>query len=310
MSFAPIVLFVYARLSHTRLAVEALLKNPGAELSDLIIFSDAARTIENQENVDEVRSYLKTIIGFRSITIHHRPYNFGLAKSIIEGVTEVLKVTERVIVLEDDLVVSEFFLEYMNSGLDCYENDEQVASIHGYLYPLSISLSETFFIRGADCWGWGTWRRAWQYFNEDGKYLLRELEGRKLGWAFDVQGSFPYMEMLRAQIQGKNNSWAIRWQASCFLKNMLTLYPPHSLVNNIGVDGTGMHCGISNDFNVDLAKTPIPFHRVSIEESIEAKQAFSVFYRRQRNIFRRIANRLNRIYLKGKSLKFIGKLNE
>ena len=147
---APIALFVYARPDHTRRTVEALLKNPEASSSDLIVFSDAAQTPDNEEAVRQVREYIAGIREFRSLTVHHRPQNFGLAKSIIEGVTQVLADHERVIVLEDDLETSPHFLRYMNEALDRFAEEHRVISVHGYVYPVHKPLPEAFFLRGAD----------------------------------------------------------------------------------------------------------------------------------------------------------------
>ena len=281
MSFAPITLFVYARLAHTRLAVEALLNNPGAELSDLIIFSDAAPTPDKQTNVDEVRAYLKTITGFLSVTIHYRSNNFGLAKSIIEGVTEVLNVHESVIVLEDDLVTSPYFLTYMNEALDKYAEDERVASIHGYVYPVKQSLPETFFLRGADCWGWGTWKRGWLNFNPNGQYLINELKQRKLINVFNFNGAYSFSSMLEGQIDGCNDSWAVRWHASIFLADKLTLYPGRSLVQNIGMDDSGTHCEKTKKFDTCLSKEPINIANIPVVHSFEVAKIFESFLRGQ-----------------------------
>jgi glycosyltransferase involved in cell wall biosynthesis len=285
MNFAPIVLFVCARLNHTRLTVDALLNNPGAELSDLIIFSDAAREEEKQANVDEVRAYLKTITGFRSVTIHHRTYNFGLAKSIIEGVSEALKEYDAVIVLEDDLVTSPYFLSYMNEALEKYAEDDRVVSIHGYIYPVNQSLPETFFLRGADCWGWATWRRGWANFNPDGQHLLDELKRRKLIGMFDFNGAYSYSKMLKAQIKGRNDSWAVRWHASAFLADKLTLYPGRSLVHNIGNDGSGTHCGDDISYDLLLSSSPIDFTNIEVQPSAQAQAAFEAFFRKVKGSF-------------------------
>jgi hypothetical protein len=285
MNFAPIVLFVYTRLNHTRLTVDALLNNLGAELSDLIIFSDAARTAEKQANVDEVRAYLKTITGFHSITIHYRPYNFGLAKSIIEGVTEVLKEHDAVIVLEDDLVTSPYFLSYMNEALEKYAEDDRVVSIHGYIYPVNQSLPETFFLRGADCWGWATWRRGWANFNPDGQHLLHELKRRKLIGMFDFNGAYSFSKMLKAQIKGSNDSWAVRWYASAFLADKLTLYPGRSLVHNIGNDGSGSHCGDDKSYDLLVSLSPIDLTNIKIQPSAQGQAAFETFFRKIKGSF-------------------------
>ena len=283
---ATIALFTYSRPGHTQRTVEALLRNVLASNSHLIVFSDAARTPDKQSSVDEVRAYLKTITGFCSVTIHHRPHNLGLAKSIIEGVSEVLKDHECVIVLEDDLVTSPHFLTYMNSALDKYADDDRVVSIHGYVYPVKQPLPEAFFLRGADCWGWATWRRAWTHFNPDGRYLLDELKRRQMINAFDFNGAYSFSKMLKAQIKGHNDSWAVRWHASAFLANMLTLYPGRSLVHNIGNDSSGTHCGESDTHDVVLSKTPIDLSDIDVSASVAGRQAFEDFFQKsQGNLF-------------------------
>lgn len=298
---APIILFTYSRLGHTQRTVESLLENPLACSSDLIVYSDAASTPETRPSVEEVRSYLLTIRGFRSITIRHRPKNYGLAKSIIEGVTEVLQHSERVIVLEDDMVTSPHFLTYMNQALDRYADDNRVASIHGYVYPVDQSLPETFFMPGADCWGWATWRRAWKHFNPDGQYLLDELKRRQLLKAFDFNGAYPYTKMINDQIMGKNDSWAVRWYASAFLAGKLTLYPGRSLVHNIGNDDSGTHCGETTRFDTALSETPIVLSNIAVEPSREGLLAFENFFRREQSRLQRLFNKA----ISGRSLNSI-----
>lgn len=293
MKSVPIALFVYARPRHTLLTVTALLKNTGAELSDLIIFSDAARTPDRHSAVDEVRDYLKTITGFRSVTIHHRSHNFGLAKSIIEGVTEVLKVHERVIVLEDDIVTSPYFLTYMNEALEKYAYDDRVVSIHGYVYPVGQPLPEAFFLRGADCWGWATWSRGWSCFNSDGKFLLNELRRKKLINEFNFNGEYSFSSMLNDQINGRNDSWAVRWHASAFLANKLTLHPGRSLVHNIGNDGSGTHCDTTDQCDSVLSQIAINLQGVEVQSSKEGYLAFEEYYRRHKmNLLRRVVRRV------------------
>jgi hypothetical protein len=278
MTFAPIALFVYARPAHTRLTIEALLKNPEAEFSDLIIFSDAARSPEKQADVEEVRFYLETIVGFRTVTIHHRPYNFGLAKSIIEGVTEVLSLHERIIVLEDDLVTSPYFLKYMNEALEKYADDDRVASIHGYVYPVKQTLPEAFFLRGADCWGWATWQRGWMLFNSNGQWLIDELKKQELINEFNFNGAYSYSNMLQGQIDGLNDSWAVRWYASTFLANKLTLYPGRSLVRNIGFDGGGTHCKTTTLWDTQLSSRLIVLDNIQVKHFQDGWIAFKNYF--------------------------------
>jgi hypothetical protein len=277
MNQAPIVLFTYKRLDHTQRTIKSLSNNQLASQSDLIIFSDAPKNETDIEDVNKVRDFLEKIDGFRSVSVIHRENNLGLANSIIGGVTEVLLQYEAVIVVEDDLLTSPHFLTYMNDSLERYANEERVISIHGYVYPIKKNLPSTFFLRGADCWGWATWRRGWDCFNPDGQYLLNELKKRNLTSEFDFGGSCGYTQMLEDQIAGKNDSWAIRWYASAFLADKLTLYPGKSLVQNIGIDGSGTHCGSSSNFDAILSLLPVQVDEIRVEDSKLARSQFEKF---------------------------------
>ena len=286
---APIVVFTYNRPEHTLRTLNALLINPLANESDIIIYSDSARTENHNKAVDEVRSYLSDLTGFRSIKVIHRDENFGLAESIIQGVTEVLQRSEKVIVLEDDMVVSPYFLEYMNEALEKFFDDDRVISVHGYVYPVKIELPEAFFLTGADCWGWATWRRGWDLFNSEGKYLLDELVRRHLIQEFDYNGAYPFLSMLKDQIKGANDSWAIRWHASAFLAGKLTLYPGRSLVHNIGTDSSGTHCGDLDNMDAKLSETKIKLNNIAVESSPTGREAFENFFRQSQ---KKLLNRL------------------
>jgi hypothetical protein len=257
MNFAPIAVFCFKRRLHLLQTIESLLCNPLAQFSDLFVFSDGPRNDEDEAQVCEVRNYVRSIRGFRAVQIFCREKNVGMAESIIDGVTSVCNQFGRVIVLEDDMIVSPYFLQYMNDALNLYENEDRVISIHGYIYPVNKILPETFFLRGADCWGWATWQRGWKLFNPDGAILLSQLKQRMLTGEFDLDGAYPYTQMLKDQIDAKNDSWAIRWHASAFLQDKLTLYPGRSLVANIGNDGSGTHCGTTNQYDSQLSETPI-----------------------------------------------------
>lgn len=271
---SPILFFAYKRLEHTRSSINALLKNDLASESHLIVFCDGAKTPDEEESVNRVRDYFKSVVGFGAITINERPLNLGLSKSIISGVDEVLLTYPKAIVLEDDLITSPHFLRYMNEALAFYENNEAVISVHGWVCPTKKKLPGTFFLRGADCWGWGTWSRSWNLLQRDPKVLLDELNKKKLTHEFDFHGAYPYTSMLESCIEGRVDSWAIRWHASAFLLNKLTLYPCESLVNNIGNDGTGTHKGNSKNFDVSLSQNPILVKTIDIEPS---DIGFSVF---------------------------------
>lgn len=295
MIFAPIVLFTYNRLYHTQQVVKALSNNQYASQSDLIIYSDGYKDDKEKCEVEKIRLFLDSIVGFHSIQVIIRNKNWGLANNIIDGVTSIVNKYGKVIVLEDDLVVSPYFLKYMNEALDLYEKEEQVACIHGYVYPVKRQLPETFFIKGADCWGWATWKRGWDLFCPDGKALLNEIGKRRLRREFDFNNSYPYFRMLNHQIEGKNNSWAVRWYASAFLHNKLTLYPGRSLVKQIGVDGSGTHCGVNEMFNVTLTDSPIELSKIAVQESKQGRNAF-IFYFRYVMFYYKVKARLKRIF--------------
>jgi hypothetical protein len=246
---APIVLFVYNRPEHTRMTVEALQRNRLAADSALFIFSDGPKS-GSAEAVAAVRSYLPTITGFKNVVIQQAETNKGLANSVIAGVTEIVNEYGEIIVLEDDMITSKFFLDYMNDGLELYEDNESVATIQAHMFPWAkTSLPDSYFLPSQGCWGWGTWKRAWDNFVADGAYLLKQIRDRKLSSAFDMDLSYPYTRMLKNQVKGKVDSWAIRWYATNFLLDMKGLYPRRTFVQNIGFDGSGVHCGESSDIS-------------------------------------------------------------
>ena len=265
----PIVLFVYNRPFHAKLVIDALLKNELANRTPLIIYSDGPRREYHVEAVRNVREIIHKIKGFANIEIIERKINIGLADSIISGVDEVLNKYDQTIVLEDDLITSPFFLQYMNDALRLYSDREKVASVHGYCYPVQRQMPDTFFLKGADCWGWGTWKRAWKTYERNPLVLLSQLSINNLIKKFDYNGTVNNYKMLRKQAAGKIDSWAICWHASCFLKNMFTLYPGKSLIRNIGNDQTGTHTRATNDYDVDIANEYINLVEIKVEEKQE-----------------------------------------
>ena len=272
MKIAPVTLFTFNRPWHTRRTVEALLENDLADESELIVFSDGPRNYQDKHKIGEVRQYLNSISGFKKVSLIERPQNLGLGQSIINGVTEVLRDQEKIIVLEDDLITSPFFLRYMNDALEIYADEERVISIHGYIFPVAEILPPTFFLSGADCWGWATWKSVWDLFEEDGSNLLSELRKKNLTEEFNFNGAYRYTRMLKDQIKGRNTSWAVRWYASAFLRNRLTLYPGVSLIQHIGNDGTGTNFGKSDFLDVELAKGPLTVTAIELAENQEVRR--------------------------------------
>ncbi len=278
-SHAPIAVFAYKRAHHLAQCIESLAVNTEAQSSHLYVYCDGARTPADVQAVERVRSYVTQIRGFASVTPVLRDHNVGLARSIVEGVGRVLEAHDRVIVVEDDLLLSRHFLRYMNDGLNFYAASERVASVHGYCYPVREPLPEAFFLRGADCWGWATWRRQWRHFNPDGRALLAELQERNLIHAFDLDGAYPFTRMLQDQIAGRNDSWAVRWHASCFLKDLLTLYPGKTLVRNMGNDASGTHSKATGEYDGEMSQFRVRVDSIPVEPSIQARTAFMRFLR-------------------------------
>ena len=276
---SPIVLFVYNRHEHTRRTVEALQKNFLAEESELFIFSDGPKNESDAIKVREVRNYLKTISGFKSISIIERDINFGLANSIISGVTDIVNKFGKIIVLEDDMVSSPYFLKFMNDALDLYENEDKVISIHAYAYPVKKSLPETFFLKNPGCWGWATWKRGWDMFESDGQKLLDELIKKRLVKEFDYNYSYRFSETLRQQAEGIKDSWAILWYASAFLSDKLTLCPGQSLIQNIGFDGSGVNSGISNIYHVENSNMDVRVRKIELIENEKAQKETEKYFR-------------------------------
>lgn len=275
----PIALFAYRRPRHLARTIEALRANREAIDTALFVFSDAAKDENAAPAVAEVRRLVAGVSGFKAVEIVNRDANLGLAGNITGGVASVLSRHEAVIVVEDDIVVSPYFLRFMNAALAHYRDDARIASVSGYCYPLDHSPGETFFIRGADCWGWATWRDRWQVFNPDGRALLAQLKSRGLTHAFDFDGAMAFTRMLEDQIAGRNDSWAVRWHASCFLRDLLILYPGRPLVTNIGHDGSGTHAaGAGRGIDILLSDCPVEVGGIAVEESVEAREAIKRFF--------------------------------
>jgi len=267
---SPIVIFCYKRKRHLEKLISSLLLNQEAQESDLIIFSDGARDGRDINEVNEVRQYIRGINGFKSVRINYRDSNYGLSLSIISGITELFQVYSYLIVLEDDLMVSPFFLRYMNDALIKYEEEESVICIHGYRYPIFRKQQKSYMLRGADCWGWGTWRRAWPDLNVSTELLLHELAERNLGFHFNYQGGIDYVEMLEQQRDGMIDSWAIKWHAWAFLRNCFTLYPSINLVINSGSDGSGTHKAFDSQFlDGNFSSIPVEVEIFNAAEDVE-----------------------------------------
>ena len=292
---APIILFTYNRPWHTQQVLDSLRKNALSELSELFVFSDGGKDEEDDKLVRETRKMLSQTKGFKEVTIIERPVNFGLAANIINGVSSIIEQYGKVIVLEDDLITSPSFLTFMNNALALYEEVDDVAHIHSFSYS-GLNLPDTFLIKWVGSTGWATWRDSWKLFNPNGAKLLAEIKSKKLSKTFDFNGKYPYTRMLKRQIAGKNNSWAIRWNASLFLNNKLSLNTGKSLIHNIGFDGSGENSGSQNFYNMGLFDGELDIKiPEEIIENKEARKQFEEFYQRTNSFWAKAKRRLQRM---------------
>ena len=298
-SHAPIAIFAFNRPNHLANCLQSLERSVGLENSEGTIFIDGAR---NDQEAILVSSTVGVALKFASkynFRVEARQENFGLAKSITSGIDEMFSRSSKLIIIEDDLILAKGFLGFMNKGLSRYENNSGVASISGYQYPIEKELHTSVFLKGADCWGWATWKDRWEQTSFSGKELLDQIRTKKLANEFNLEGSNNYVDLLEKQILGEINSWAILWHASMFLQNRLSLYPPYSLVSNEGGDGLGTHFG-NNQLYAQKISDEMDFSfPSSFEQSEEYRDALIEFYQKNFKKFtfsQRVLGKLKRLF--------------
>ncbi len=259
---SPIVLFVYNRPLHTKRTIKALQKNELAKESELFIYSDAPKDEKTKSSVEEVRRYIKSIDGFKSVTIIEREKNWGLADSIIDGVTKIVNEYGKIIVLEDDLVTSPYFLRFMNEALEFYEESEDVYSITGFNYPLKIDKFYsfgTYLYPRASSKSWAIWKDRWRSIEFDIYKIELKWNANNIKKKLDLYGKDLY-RMYLSQINNKIDSWAIRYGVNQIMSNKYTVYPVKSYIKDIG-DDCGTH-----------AKNSLP-HRIVLASEINSNFA-------------------------------------
>ena len=274
---SPIVLFVYNRPSHTRATLESLSQNFLADKSTLFIFCDGPKediSADEQSKIDQVRTIAKERNWCQSVKVIERKSNLGLADSIVKGVTQVLKDFDRVIVLEDDLVLSKSFLRYMNDALTIYEDSSKVMHISGYSQQITLPKTpSTYFLYVPDCWGWATWRRAWEHFIDDAELLYHKIrENESEVDLFNYYGNYDHLQTLKENANRTRKTWAVKWYASTFLHKGLALHPYKSLVRNIGHDNSGENCN-GNYWSKKYAKQSIVDHLTVSYQTPELSQS-------------------------------------
>lgn len=282
MNWAPIVLFTYDRPEHTRLTLEALAANEGAAESELYVYADGPKPGDPDGSVRAVREYLHSVTGFTSVTVIERETNMGLANSVIAGVTEALTRWPSVIVMEDDLLTSSNFLAFVNSALSTYEDRRDVFSVTGYNYPLQMPPTyreDAYLSYRGSSWGWGTWRDRWSQVDWSvGDYaaFARDDVAQQLF----RRGGDDLPQMLELQMSGQLDSWSIRFDYAHYKHDAFCLHPVVSKVQNIGFDGSGIHCDPSDDYYVELDPADRPF-RLRPDLTVDAA-VLRVFDRRFR----------------------------
>ena len=299
-SYAPIALFVYNRFIHVKKVIEAIKKNSISQKCNIYIFSDFSDVEVDKNKIKKIRKYLKNLKGFRNVVIIERKYNLGTEKNIVLGLNQMFKKYNRCIIIEDDILISKNFLSQMNYFLEKYNKIKNIASIEGYMYPVKFkkSIPDYFFLKGAGCWGWATWRRSWKNYEDSVSKLLNKFNDKKeLINDFDYYDSYPYYKMLKKN----KKSWAIKWYASNFIKNNYTIYFKNTLVKNIGLDGSGENCKI--DYNLNPKKFKNITYKIKINmqpnENIIAKKDISKYLKKKFTLM----NKLN-FFIKKISARF------
>ncbi|MBQ9850852.1 MAG: glycosyltransferase [Clostridia bacterium] len=261
MSYAPIVIFVYNRADHFIQVYNALAACKEAKESELFIFSDGAKNEAGKEKVNEVRAAVAAIKDsgdFRTVTVTESPVNKGLAASVISGVTDVINKYGKVIVVEDDCVVSPYFLSYINNALDYYESNKKIGSIAGYTPMLDFPddyKNDVFAAYRSCSWTWATWKDRWEGVDWELKEMKAFYNSPKLIRRLNSNGSDRFMRLYR-QTKGNGSSWSVRFGAHLVKNNLLTVYPRFSYNSNIGCDESGVHSKSEDNekMRVDLSK--------------------------------------------------------
>lgn len=268
--WAPIGLFIYKRPEHARRAVVSLQACDGAQSSPIYVFADGPKSEAEAPAVRATRTVARQLLDGRAIFVEQER-NRGLANSIIAGTTELCERHGSAIVVEDDLVVAPSFLRFLNQGLERYRDEPRVMQISGHMFdvPAFTHRREALFLPITTSWGWATWKRAWTLFDPSARGWSERLTDAVEAKRFNLDGRYAYSRMLKRQMNGEIDSWAIRWYYTVFAHDGLALYPPRSLVVNMGFDGSGTHdrlalpahqpsleSGASFDLPTEVAESP------------------------------------------------------
>jgi putative methyltransferase (TIGR04325 family) len=282
---APIILFVYNRPIHTEQTLNALSNNLLADQSTLYIYADGPKPgadADMLQKIEKTRTVIRQKQWCKEIIIIEAEINKGLAPAVIKGVTEVVDKHGSVIVLEDDIITSKYFLQFMNEALAMYQSDSKAFSIGALnFFATDSTVPDTFFAPVPDCWGWATWKDRWALFEPNPQKLLNKLRDNNLIDKFNLYGAYNFESMLIDQIKGNVSSWAIRWQAVAYLENKLTLYPRYSVTKNIGFGHGATHGGDDRySKNIKFANKSINVQKNQVAEDPAIIEKMIAGYRR------------------------------
>ena len=279
---APVIIFAYKRLDSVKRTVESLASCKYADQTELFIFCDGPRNDVDLKATNAVRKYLRSIAGFRNITLSFSEKNNGLAASIIQGVSKIHESYDSVIVLEDDLELAPNFLAYMNAALNFYAEDKRVFSISGYNIPMAVDENyeyDIYFTPRASSWGWASWKDRWQKVDWDVKDFNEFRKDKQKIKAFNNGGS-DLFKMLSKRMNGEIDSWAIRWCYSQYKNNLLSVYPVVSKVQNIGFDEAATNSNVYNRYITKLDSGESMDFKFSNNDSLDERfyKQFLDFY--------------------------------
>ena len=255
-NLAPIIVFAFNRVDTLQNTIESLKKNKEAKDSELFVFVDGPRLNKDgeKEQVLAVQEYVKTITGFKNLNYKFSETNKGLAPSVISGTTEIINLYDKVIVIEDDLILSQSFLQYMNQMLDLYEKDDRIMQISGWgckLTKIKDYPYDVYLNKRARSWSWGTWKNRWETVDWEVKDWTEFSTNRKRIYQFNKQGS-DLFKMLKGYMTKKNCSWYIRFQYAMHKQKRYSVQPIRSLVINDGFGGNATNCKNYNRYKVDF----------------------------------------------------------
>ena len=237
---AVIAVFGHTRYKELSRCLTALENNKGASNFSVHIFIDGPRTALDLALIKKTRAIAITERKFKKVEVTVREENLGLSKSIRAGLESVFNLHHSAIIIEDDLIVHPKFLDFMSSGLEKYSSEKLVASVQGFSLVEQNS-DQSYFLQGADCWGWATWRDRWESICWDSEALISQIKDSGKSKAFNFENTYNFMRLLELNSRKKIDSWAILWQASMFLQERVSLYPPFNLVLNEGFGEDATH---------------------------------------------------------------------